>query len=386
MGNKLTMDKIIKTTDDRELWQPFLLKNIKAWYKILTKNKLSTAGVEIIHETESQLEELYQLRNPKTRFQGEFKKEATMFAQIYLPQIKWFYFPWLKKIVSFLPEKMHNELRTGRNRNLITAKEQEKFYNSHVAILGMSVGSHVALTITLTGGSKFLSLADPDRISGSNINRIRTGFYNLGINKTKAVARQIFEINPYSKIKIYPEGINDSNLKKLLTNKIDLLIEETDSPYLKLKVREMAKPLGIPVIMAADNADGIIVDVERYDQNKKLPILHGILGKMTSEQFKLIAPRNLPKTMAKIAGAHLSTVRMLESVLEVGNTIYSWPQLGSAATLCGSVLANIARKILLNQPIKSGRFDINIDTFLVGKENKKTKKQKNVLLKKIGAI
>ena len=375
------MKKNIKTTEERELWQPIRIKNITNWQKTLAKINQSSAGVTFVNEIEMQLEELYQLRNPKTRFLPDYKKESEKFKLKNKHRTEWFYFPWLKKMVLFLKEDIHTELRTGRNRNLITSEEQQKFYNSHIVILGMSVGSHVALTIALTGGGKFLTLADPDSISGSNINRIRTGFYNLGLNKTKAVARQIFEINPYSKIKIYPGGINEKNLHSLLKNKIDLLIEETDYPYLKIKIREMVRPLGIPVIMAADNGDGVIADIERYDKNKKLQILHGLLGSMTSEEFKLIPPRNLPKIMAKIAGAKLSSVRMLESVLEVGNTLYSWPQLGSAATLCGSVLANIGRKILLGQPLKSGRYDINIDSFF-GEE--KNKKHKVSLLKKLG--
>ncbi len=231
----------------------------------------------------------------------------------------------------------------------------------------MSVGSHVALTIVMTGGARHIKLADLDVLSASNLNRVRTGFQNIEVPKVVAVARQIYEINPYAKVELYQQGITEQALHKFLvgSGKLSVLVEEMDQPYFKIKVREEARKLGIPVIMAADNADSIIVDVERYDLNKKYPILHGILGKMTAEEFRHVAPQDLPKVIAKMAGANLSTVRMLESVMQVGKTIYSWPQLGNAATLCGSVLTYLARKIILKEKVSSGRTDFNVDTAFV---------------------
>jgi hypothetical protein len=118
----------------------------------------------------------------------------------------------------------------------------------------------------------------------------------------------------------------------------------------------MARKNGIPVIMAADNGDGIIADVERYDLDNKYPILHGIIGDMSAEKFKDISSVELPGVIAKMAGADMAVPRMLESVAEVGKTLYSWPQLGTAATMCGSVLAYLARKVVLrDKKIKSGR-------------------------------
>jgi hypothetical protein len=63
---------------------------------------------------------------------------------------------------------------------------------------------------------------------------------------------------------------------------------------------------------------------------------------------------------------------MLRSLLEVGKTIYSWPQLGNAATLCGAVAAYLAKEIILkNKEIKSCRVLINIEKFFGIKYNKK---------------
>lgn len=356
---------MIKDNFDRESYKP-----AKIPYQYLVDSKLflkKHAGIQIIDQFTDLLEELFLLRNPRFRFNKNYQNEFNLFIQKYkrgLPlesKGNWFYFPWSNLLIHYLPENEHLEVRTGRNRNLITETEQKNYYNSCVAIFGMSVGSHVAMTMAMTGGCKNFKLADLDIISGSNLNRIRVGFSMVGLSKVKAVARQIFEINPYAKVDIFTDGVNEKNLSKILSGgcKPNLLVEEMDNPYFKVRARELSRPLAIPVIMAADNGDGVIIDVERYDLNKKTPILHDIIANIKSNVFKNVAPEDLPQIIARIAGAQYAPKRMLESVGEVGKTLYSWPQLGTAATLCGSVLANLGRRIILKENIPTGRFVVD---------------------------
>ncbi len=338
------------------------------------------------------LEELFLLRHPKYRFDKNYQADLEKFLIEIDPQKNfdahgsWFYYPWLNAVIHFFPEDWHTELRTGRNRFLITAAEQEKYYNASVAVFGMSVGSHAALTIAMTGGAKYIKLADLDTISGSNLNRIRTGFQNIGLPKVFAVARQIAEINPYAQVEVHSEGVTEENLEKILlaNPKVNVLVEEMDNPYLKLKARYIARANDIPVVMAADNGDGVIADVERFDLDPKLPILHGIMGNITPEDVKNVPPQELPKVIAKMAGADMAHLRMLESVGEVGKSIYSWPQLGTAANLCGTVLAYLARRVILKDNIPSGRRAVNLDAIFEGDYSETEQAgQRKAMLKKL---
>jgi len=348
-------------------WQPIRLPNQNIDKKIKELRKIHPE-IAVLDRFEDQLEEVFLLRHPQCRFNKDYKDDLKDFIHNYYggnPKDKagnWFYYPWLNTIMHILPEEEYYEMRTGRNRNLITTEEQKRYYKASIGILGLSVGSHAALTITMTGGPKNLRLADPDTISGSNLNRIRTGAQNIGISKAILVARQAYEINPYSEIRIYQEGINQENISEFLDG-IDLLVEGMDNPYFKIKVRESAKAKHIPVIMATDNGDNIFVDIERFDVKPDLPILNGLVGDITAEQFKNLDLKELPKIAAKIAGAKTATSRMQKSVLEVGKTLYSWPQLGTAANLCGTAAAYLARKIILKTDnIRSGRYEINLES------------------------
>jgi hypothetical protein len=344
--------------------------------------------LEIIDNYKQQLEDYFLIKNPEYKFMKDYQKEFETFL---LKKFKnntlkksgyWVYYPWNKKLVHCLNEKEYLETRTARNFHLLTEKEQLKFYNSKIGIAGLSVGSHAALTIAMVGGGKYMKLADNDEISLSNLNRLRYPVYSIGFNKAIFCAQQIYEMNPYANLKIYPQGITEKNIDEfLLKPKIDILIEEMDNLYMKIKLREKAKKYKIPVIMATDHADNILIDIERYDLYPDYPILHGILGKITSEDLKNLSSKEMLKLTAKIAGANLATPKMLYSLLEVGKTIYSWPQLGNAATLCGVALTYLTKKIILGEKIKEGRILLNIDQILSFLSKNYKKQQKNFLRK-----
>lgn len=313
------------------------------------------------------LEELFLIRNPKYRFDKNYKDEFKKFAAAHadknsLEEVgRWFYFPWNRLLVHYLEEELHQELRTARNKNIITASEQKKFYDCAVGIGGLSVGSHAALTLAMMGGAKKIKLADPDTISGSNLNRIRTDFTQVGAGKCDSVVHQIYQINPYAEVHAYPEGITLENMGEFMDG-LDVLVDELDNPELKIRLRLEARKRGIPVIMATDNGDNVIFDIERYDLDKNLMLFSGAAGDLTLEKFKSFKPQELPRLATQIAGPHVVVPRMLESVFEVGKSLYSWPQLGDAATLAGVSVAYVVKRLALGEPLRSGKLEVNLDS------------------------
>ncbi|MGB9609153.1 MAG: ThiF family adenylyltransferase [Minisyncoccia bacterium] len=354
----------------------------------LVKFKKEYQPKEIIDNFKDQLEDYFLITHPKYKFIKDYQKDFEEFVKKYskgqtIEDIgNWIYFPWSNTLIHVLEEKHFFQTKTARNIYLLTYEEQNKFYNAKIGIAGLSVGSHAALTLAMVGASKYMKIADNDVISLSNLNRIRYPLKSIGQNKALFAASQIYEMNPYANIKIYSDGLNEKNIEEfLLRPKIDVLVEEMDNLYLKIKIREIAKKHRIPVIMATDHGDNILVDIERYDLKPNYPILHGLLGKMSSKDFASVEKDNLVKLTAKLAGAELGNTRMFKSLFEVGKTIYSWPQLGNAATLCGAVLTYLAKKIILGQKLKEGRFLVDLEN-LLGFISQEEIKEKEKILKK----
>jgi hypothetical protein len=195
--------------------------------------------------------------------------------------------PWLSTFVHILIEEEFQAVRTARNKNLINKEEQEKFYNAVIGIGGLSIGSSVAMAITLQGGGKYFRLADFDRLALSNTNRIRAGVESLGLPKVEMSARQIYTVNPYATVELFSEGLTEENIGAFFDGpaKLDIVIDELDTMAIKLLIRQEAKKRGIAVVMAADNGDNAVVDIERYDEEADLEFFHGRLGNITYDEL-----------------------------------------------------------------------------------------------------
>jgi hypothetical protein len=332
----------------------------------LEEFRKSNEIIATIDTYEEQLEDLFLIRNPQYKFNKDYQADFKSFLKEHLDGKDlaevgtWVYFPWNKMLVHYLSDDMHQEVRTARNKNIITRKEQERFYSYRIGLAGLSVGSHPALTIALMGGCKKMKLADPDVISASNLNRIRYDYTFVGKNKCEVAAQAIYQLNPYADLEVYTEGLTDENIEEFMSD-IDLFIEEVDDLTMKIKSRIKAREKGLPVLMATDNGDSAVVDIERYDLNPDLELFNGVAGNITLKEFEQMAPQDLPKLAAKIAGPDLVVPRMLQSLAEVGKTLYSWPQLGDAATLSGVAIAYLVKRLSIGEEIISGRREINLD-------------------------
>ncbi len=348
-------------------------------------------NVKLVDGYEEQLKELFFIRNPKFRFLTDYETELNEFLKVetkgksYEECGEWFYFEWSNCLIHYLPEKEYLELRTARNKNLITSSEQEKYYNYRVGFAGLSVGSHGALTTAIMGGAKQVKLADPDEVSVSNLNRLRYGASVLGTNKALVAARIIAEINPYAEIDLYEEGIDENNIVDFLSG-LNILVEGVDNLPMKIRLREVARETGTPVIMATDNGDSVIVDVERYDLDRELQLFNGALGDFGMEQFMNFPPTELPRLATKVAGPEYIVPRMLSSLMEVGKTLYSWPQLGSAASFSGVVTAYLLRAFAEGKNIKGGKYNVSLEDIFEPNTKSDRDQERNDILGKMNLL
>lgn len=288
----------------------------------------------------------------------------------------WVYYPWRKTMVHILDEHDYTQLRTARNKELITEDEQSMFYNSRISVAGLSVGLSVLNSIVLSGGSRAIYLADPDVLALTNMNRLSASACDIGEKKAQLAARKIYELNPYSQLFVFEEGLLEANFFDFFggSKPVDLFIEEMDNIQLKIKSRLHARKLRIPVIMATDNGDNAMIDVERFDLEPSRPLFHGLVKE---KDLLNIPDKPSMSERVKLASAivgHDITTRTKISLQLVGTKIPTWPQLGNAATLSGVAVSYVARKILTNQIMPSGRYHINIDETLDVSYNTQTQK------------
>jgi hypothetical protein len=352
---------------DRDLWRPVLLDPAEEADREHLLRLLGPDAAVTVHDSlAQQLTELMDTRHAGevlTSMQLELYVRDHLSGRQLSDYGTWVLYPWSRRLVHVLPSSEFLELRTSRNRNKISKEEQQKLRNLRVGIVGLSVGQATALTLAMEGIGGAIRLADFDSVSTSNLNRLRCGLHELGVNKAVITARQLFEVDPYANVEIICDGINDANLDAFLSTPVplDLLFEQSDSFFFKVRIRERARYFRIPTIM--DTNDRGLLDVERFDLEPERPILHGLMGEVTAEDVRLLSAEAKMRLAMMIIGGRPSD-RLAASLPDIGRTLKTWPQLASEVSLGAALNVVAARRIALGSFTKSGRFTIDLETIL----------------------
>jgi molybdopterin/thiamine biosynthesis adenylyltransferase/nitroreductase len=273
----------------------------------------------------------------------------------------WVYYPWSRRLVHLLDEDEFIEVRTNRNQYKITRRERDLLATKKIGIIGLSVGQSIALTLSMERGYGELRLADFDLLELSNLNRIRTGVHNLGVPKVVIAAREIAEIDPYLKITCFFDGLTDVNMESFFTGggKLDILVDECDGLDIKILARYKARELRIPVVM--DTSDRGMLDIERFDLEPDRPLLHGTVTGINPQNIKELSNEDKIPVILQMLGVDNISSRAKASMVEVQQSINTWPQLASSVALGGAAGADACRRILLDQFRGSGRYYIDFD-------------------------
>jgi molybdopterin/thiamine biosynthesis adenylyltransferase len=349
----------------KQLYAPVTLRIADPLDKQTLEKLIQQGDVLFIHdEIYGQLQELIKSDRPSVKIAEEEYAELVtkhLAGKNINEYGVWVYYPWAKRMVHLLDEDEFVEVRTNRNRNKITREEQQVLKSKKVGVVGLSVGQSIALTMAMERVCGELRLADFDAAELSNLNRIRTGTHNLGLNKTVIAAREIAEIDPFIKVTIFDDGLNQQNMDDFFTanGKLDLFIEVCDGLDIKLDSRFKAKQLQVPVVM--DTNDRGMLDVERFDLEKDRSILHGMLDAFIKDDAIVITDENRRAILMSIVSFDSLSERMKLSMAEIGKSINTWPQLASSVVLGGAITTDIARKILLGEHQQSGRYYVDLD-------------------------
>ncbi|MET4611312.1 hypothetical protein ABIC28_002301 [Rhodococcus sp. PvR044] len=273
----------------------------------------------------------------------------------------WAYYPWRRAAVRVLGPSGFRLVRLDRNRNKITRAEQGRLAQLAVGIVGLSVGHAVAVALTLEGSCGAIRLADFDAVELSNLNRVPATVFDLGVNKAIVAARRISEIDPYLSVSVQTGGVDADTIDEFLEG-LDLVIEECDSLDMKVAVRAGARARQIPVLM--ETSDRGLIDVERFDLEPDRPLLHGLLGNIEVAEVAGLSARQKVGPALRILGAEDISSRLAASLVELGSTLSTWPQLGGDVLLGGAVMASAVRRFGLGRPLPSGRVRIDLDEHL----------------------
>lgn len=135
-------------------------------------------------------------------------------------------------------------LRYKRNQSTISAKNQLKLLESHVAIVGCGgLGGHVAEILTRIGIGK-LSLFDFDVFEEHNLNRQNFSNYRtLGREKVLVIKEELEKIDPSVHINAFVKNFRPIKDFDFISS-ADVIIDALDNPGTKLDLALVCKKNG----------------------------------------------------------------------------------------------------------------------------------------------
>jgi molybdopterin/thiamine biosynthesis adenylyltransferase len=318
---------------------------------------VSDPTVIVIDELDAQLEQLVRGRSPREVPPADALErlldgcEPCAFGS-------WVFYPWSRRLVHVLPEPLLRELRLDRNRYAITEDEQERLTGLCIAVAGLSVGRAVVTTMAHEGVGGELRLADFDVLDLSNLNRVGGGLADVGVSKVVLAAREIAELDPYIRVVAFPDGVDEDSIGAFVEG-ADVIVDECDGLEIKVRLREEARAARVPVVMATSHRG--MLDVERFDREPGRAPFHGLLGDVTSAELTGLTTKQKVPYVIRILDPGSLTERAAASMIEVKESVSTWPQLASDVALGGAMVTNAVRRIALGGLTGSGRFYADLD-------------------------
>jgi len=122
-----------------------------------------------------------------------------------------------------------------------------------------------------------------------------------------------------------------------------------------------------------DTSDRGMIDVERFDLEPDRPILHGWIKDLDLSAVRPdMTNEEKAPFLAPMVGIENMSPRMKASVLEMGHSTYTWPQLASSVSLGGAVATDVSRRILLGSFTDSGRWYVDLHELINAEQQQST--------------
>ena len=293
-----------------------------------------------------------------------------------LISFKYIYLSWGEKtLIKSVDEQTYYKLITWRNNDKINFEEQAIVKSKTVGIVGCSVGSF-AVKVLAKLGFVNLRIAEIKNMKPSNSPRMFCdSIRNYGEHKATPLAQSIYELNPYTNLKVYEDGITEHNIDQFIIGdkKVDILIDAADDGITKLRLRHYCQKHRIPLISGYDEKGALVIDrFDFYQSNIDF------LSKL--EELKLIKEESPADYINKLlefipGGRENLTSRQLTTLEGIANkTRGGFSQLAWEASLFASYISKATLEIALGSEIEGSNL-LDLDVEIVENMSNKLKEE-----------
>lgn len=172
---------------------------------------------------------------------------------------------------------LHNgiiPLRYARNQSTYSLKDQIRFLESHVAVVGLGGLGGVVLEVLARAGIGKLTLIDGDHFEEHNLNRqLTSSERNLGLAKATAARDRVAAVNTAVETEIHETFLTSGNAARLIAG-CDVAVDCLDNIASRFVLETAARQAGLPLVSAAvAGLTGHVTVV--FPQDRGLELVYG---------------------------------------------------------------------------------------------------------------
>lgn len=155
----------------------------------------------------------------------------------------------------------------SRQMSIVTKSQQTKFKESKIAVVGCGgIGGSVIEMLARMGVGE-LTLIDTDEFDLSNLNRqLLSTTETLRKSKSESGKERVRIINPYVKVNVFNEFLDEKNVEKLVGD-CDIIIDALDNIVSRIILSRFAKENDIPLIHGAIH--GTLGEISVFTKDSK---------------------------------------------------------------------------------------------------------------------
>jgi tRNA A37 threonylcarbamoyladenosine dehydratase len=183
-----------------------------------------------------------------------------------------------QNLVAALDDEVDFARRFGGIARLYGERALERFRAAHVCVIGVGgVGSWVVEALARSAIGQ-LTLIDLDNVAESNINRqIQALSSTVGMPKIEALQARIAQINPFCKVTLVEDFIDENNLGQMIgEGRFDYVVDAIDSVKAKAALIAWCRERAIPLVTiggAGGQLDPTKIEVRDLARTEQEPLL-----------------------------------------------------------------------------------------------------------------
>ena len=188
----------------------------------------------------------------------------------------------------------------------------ERFKNTHVLLVGVGGVGGAAVETLLRMGIGHITVVDNDTFEESNLNRqILSNHENLGKYKVMEAKKRALLINPKCEVIPVPKYLTKENIRGILNDNYDYIIDACDTVTIKLELVKMALELGIKIISVMGTGNKFdptmleICDITKTSYDPLAKVMRKLLRDNKIKHLMVVASKEIPRKTDRIPGSSM---------------------------------------------------------------------------------